>query len=103
MRLDPIATEVVTGEGIETSASAGRLLGLPAWAAISAGNLARGLVLPPEVRAVVIATDRDQSGERAASEAWHRWCSEGRSVRLLWPHAVGADCNDVLTAPEVAS
>ena len=34
------------GEGLESSASAGRLMGLPAWAAISAGNLSRGLLLP---------------------------------------------------------
>ncbi len=36
VRLDPIAEQIVVGEGIETAASAGRLLGLPAWAAISA-------------------------------------------------------------------
>ena len=38
VRLDPVAPELVVGEGIETSASAGRLLGLPAWAATSAGK-----------------------------------------------------------------
>jgi hypothetical protein len=103
VRLDPLAPELVIGEGIETSAAAGRLLSLPAWAAISAGNLGRGLLLPPEVRAVVIATDRDLPGERAASEAWHRWCAEGRRVRLLWPQVAGADCNDVLMAQEAAS
>jgi hypothetical protein len=39
VRLDPLAPELVVGEGVESSASAGRLLGLPAWAALSAGNL----------------------------------------------------------------
>lgn len=49
VRLTPDATppaEVAVGEGIETAGSAGLLLGLPAWAATSAGNLARGLALP---------------------------------------------------------
>ena len=50
---------LVIGEGIESSASAGRLMGLPAWAAVSAGNLAKGLVLPSEARRVVIAADPD--------------------------------------------
>ncbi|MDQ6747733.1 MAG: toprim domain-containing protein, partial [Candidatus Dormibacteraeota bacterium] len=62
IRLDRLAPELVIGEGIETSASAGRLLGLPAWAALSAGNLALGLALPAEVRAVVIAADADGPG-----------------------------------------
>jgi putative DNA primase/helicase len=58
--LMPINTDkpLVIGEGIETAASAGLLMGTPAWAAISAGNMAKGLVLPPEVRRVVIAADR---------------------------------------------
>ncbi len=38
IRLGPVAAELVVGEGIETAASAGLLLRLPAWAAISAGN-----------------------------------------------------------------
>jgi phage/plasmid primase-like uncharacterized protein len=98
VRLDPAAPELVIGEGIESSASAGRLLGLPAWAAVSAGNLAKGLALPAEVRSVVIAVDRDRAGEQAASEAWHRWRAEGRVARLLWPQTGGEDCNDVLMA-----
>jgi putative DNA primase/helicase len=101
IRLDPIAPELLIGEGIETAASAGRLLGLPAWAAISAGNLARGLVLPPEVRSVVIAADPDNAGRDAARDAWLRWTGEGRRVRIALPDGTG-DFNDVLRAREVA-
>ena len=89
------------GEGIETSASAGRMLGLPAWSALSAGNLGNGLVLPPEVRSVVIAADPDESGQKAAREAWRRWTAEGRRVRIAMPNAAG-DFNDVLRAQGVA-
>ena len=98
IRLYRAGPELVIGEGIESSASASRLLRLPAWAAISAGNLARGLVLPPEVQSVVIAADRDPVGETAAHEAAARWRAEGRQVRSAWPDVAGQDFNDVLVA-----
>jgi len=94
---------VAIGEGVESSLSAGRLIGLPAWAAISASNLASGLVLPPEVRAVVIATDHDpldkkgrRPGQSAARVAAARWQAEGRRVRIALPDREGIDFNDVL-------
>ena len=98
IRLDPIAEELVIGEGIETAASAGLLLGLPAWAAISAGNLAQGLVLPPEVKSVVIAVDPDPPGRQAAEAAASRWRGQGRRVRLAVPDAAENDFNDLLNA-----
>ena len=85
------------GEGIETAASAGRLLELPAWAALSAGNMAKALVLPPEVRRVIIATDPDDAGRKAARDAWTRWTAEGRKVRIALPDGTG-DFNDLLLA-----
>lgn len=96
IRLDLAAPEIVIGEGLETSASAGKLLSLPAWAAISAGNLARGLILPPEVRSVVIAADADEAGERAARDAALRWSREGRKVRIARQDRENADFNDIL-------
>jgi putative DNA primase/helicase len=104
IRLDEIADSlpVVIGEGIESSASAGRLTGLPAWAAISAGNLAGGLVLPPEVRSVVIAADPDKAGVDAARTAWQRWTSEARAVRIATPDGLG-DFNDLLRTREAVN
>jgi putative DNA primase/helicase len=96
IRLDPLAPELVIGEGIETAASAGRLLSLPAWAALSAGNMAQGLLLPVEVRAVVIAADHDGPGESAARQAALRWQREGRTVRIARPDRPGRDFNDIL-------
>lgn len=97
IRLNPVASELVIGEGAESAASAGLILGLPAWSAVSAGNLASGLVLPPEVRAVVIAADPDEAGRHAARQAWQRWTEAGRRVRIVLPTGDG-DFNDTLRA-----
>lgn len=98
IRLAPAAREIIIGEGIETSASAGLLLRLPAWAAISAGNLATGVVLPPEIKSVLIAADNDKPGIDAAETAAARWQAEGRKVRIIKPQAFGDDFNDILIA-----
>ena len=91
------AAAMVIGEGIESSASAGVLIGLPAWAALSAGNLARGLILPAVVRRIVIAVDPDPPGEDAARKAAERWQRAGLRVQLARP-TLGADFNDTLRA-----
>jgi putative DNA primase/helicase len=96
--LDP-THPLVVGEGIETTASAGIKMGFRAWAAVSAGNLGKGLVLPPEARRVMIAMDPGEPGRDAARDAWFRWRSEGRHVRIAVPDGPG-DFNDLLTARE---
>jgi putative DNA primase/helicase len=97
IRLQPYepGKPLIIGEGIESSASAGLLMGFPAWAAISAGNMAKGLILPPDVRHVILAVDPDLPGERAAFDAAVRWQCEGRRVQFARP--TGADdFNDLL-------
>ena len=93
VRLDPAAPEITIGEGVESSASAGRMLHLPAWAAISAGNMGLALDLPAQVRSVAVAADPDPPGRRAAAAAWRRWTREGRRVRIVTPR--GGDFNDI--------
>ena len=89
--------ELVLAEGLETSLAASELFGLPCWSAVYAGGLC-SLVLPPEVRRIVIAADNDASGvgQRNALAAYNRWTAEGRSVRIVAPPVVGDDFNDVL-------
>ncbi|MBU8544323.1 MULTISPECIES: DUF7146 domain-containing protein [Roseomonadaceae] len=96
LRIFPVAERLVVGEGIETSLAAGHLLRLPAWAAISAGNLGQTVALPPEVREVVLAMDVDGPGRAAAAKAAVRWKAEGRKVQLAKPHREGQDFADVL-------
>lgn len=99
IRLQPIEPDkpLVIGEGIETAASAALLMNLPAWAAISAGNMARGLVLPLDVRRVVVAADPDSAGKKAARDTWARWVADGREVRVALPDGP-TDFNGLLTA-----
>lgn len=93
--LDPAGPEIVIGEGLETAASAGLMLNLPAWAAISAGNLERALALPDAVQSVVIAADPDEPGIRAAEAAAWRWQGEGRKARIIKPFEAETDFNDL--------
>jgi putative DNA primase/helicase len=89
IHLAPAAPSMLVGEGIETTASAMKLLGLPGWAAISASNLPH-VVLPDLVREVVIAADADPAGLRAAVRTAQRLRREGRAVRIVKP----GHCND---------
>lgn len=98
IRLDPAASELVIAEGVETAASAGRLLSLPAWSAVSCVNLRWTMRLPAEVRSVVIAADLDPAGMMAVEAAVERWETEGRRVRVALPPAPELDCNDLLLA-----
>jgi putative DNA primase/helicase len=91
-------TDLMTGEGIESTLSAMQLFGdLPGWAALSAGGL-EDLVLPPSIAAVAIAADNDLNGvgPRAALRAYERWSREGRTVRILLPSNIDTDFNDEL-------
>ena len=91
IRLQPIQPQVplIIAKGIETAASAGLMIGAPAWAAISCGNLEYGLALPPQARNIIIAADKDDPGEKAAQAAARRWTAEGRQVRIARPNGPG--------------
>ena len=96
VRLRPANTELVVSEGVESAAAAGVILGLAAWAAISAGNMARSMILLPEIRSVVIAADHDEPGLQSAEAAAARWRDEARSVRIIRASEPGCDANDIL-------
>lgn len=95
VRLYPPGPRLVVAEGLETALSAALLLKLPAWAAVSAGNMGDSLALPAEVREVILAADHDAPGRQAAQRAAARWKAEGRSVRIALPDKPGTDFNDL--------
>jgi len=89
------ATRLLIGEGIETSLSAGLLAGVPAWAAVSAGNMGR-VPLPDAVAEVIVASDHDAPGQRAAWGAAHAFMALGRRVSVICPDTTGEDFNDIV-------
>lgn len=86
---------LVIGEGIESSLSAGRLIGAPAWAGIAAGNL-KNIIPPAGPSAIVIAADADPVGQREAWAASDRWMRLGATVRVSSPDDPTSDFNDLL-------
>ena len=94
VRLGPAGPKVAVAEGIETALSVQQAAGLTTWAALSTSGI-RSLVLPPQVREVVLCPDADDAGERAAQAAAERFTAEGRAVSIAKPPA-GQDFNDRL-------
>jgi putative DNA primase/helicase len=88
---------LIIAEGIESTLAAAELTGWPGWAALSASGIKR-LMLPSAVREAVIFVDRDRNGvgEQSARLAARRWVGEGRRVKLVIPHRLGTDANDLL-------
>jgi hypothetical protein len=98
---DAPGPELIVAEGAEDALSAHALFGVPAWAALSAGNMAR-LILPPRIQQILILADRDepkedgrQVGLEAAHELARRLRAEGRGAEVRWSR-IGKDANDAL-------
>ncbi len=90
--------ELVLAEGIETALSVLQATGKPVWACLGTSGL-KAVILPLEVKTVIIAADADEAGEKAAQDAARRFYLEGREVKIARPPA-GMDWNDVLRLPE---
>lgn len=84
-------------EGIETALSASRLFGIPCWAAINAGSLAKWEP-PAETKEIVVFGDNDRNfaGQAAAYALAHRLANRKLTVRIEIPPTAGDDWNDVL-------
>lgn len=64
--LGDVAETLAVGEGVETMMSAAAALALPAWALLTADNLA-AFTAPSIVRRLVVAADNDDAGIAAAN------------------------------------
>jgi putative DNA primase/helicase len=92
----PVAgAPLVIGEGIESSLSAGRMIGAPVWAGIAAGNL-KAIVPPAEPSEIVLAADPDPVGQREAWAAAECWRALGLRARIATPDNPDEDFNDLL-------
>ena len=94
VRLAKANGRLAISEGIETGLSILQATGIPTWAALSAPNMAK-VILPPDIRDVILGPDGDEAGETGAQEAAKRFAQEARTVRVA-PAPEGQDYNDML-------
>ena len=94
---DAAPCSLAIAEGIENALVAVQEFGVPAWSAISAGNLPL-LNIPPTVSLVTVMADHDEVGLTNARVAAHKWLDAGLTVRLALPSNPGVDFNDMLRA-----
>ena len=99
---DAVTDGLVLGEGIETTLVAATRIEhrgtclAPAWAAGSAGAMAKFPVLAGiETLTILVDNDESGAGQRAAAECSDRWTAAGREVVRLVPDAIGADFVDL--------
>jgi putative DNA primase/helicase len=83
-------------EGTETALAAMQLTGIPCWAALGEGRLAK-IAIPPEVRELHIFGDADRPGRRGAdAAAEHHHAVPGREVILRFPPRGHKDFADIV-------
>jgi putative DNA primase/helicase len=94
IRLYPAGETLAVTEGIETGLAVHLATGLPVWSTICAGGMAQ-LIVPAEVRLVMICADHDPQGLDAARALARRLLVEQRRVKMLIPDRPGADWADI--------
>ncbi len=97
IRLFPLeeGQPLALAEGVETALAVRVATGWPVWATIAAPFM-KEVVLPPEVKEVVVAADHDPAGIDAAKSLARRLLREGRRVRIAVPPEEGEDWLNVL-------
>jgi hypothetical protein len=95
IKLDPAATGLVIGEGIETTLAA-RQIGLrPAWAMGSAESIAALPVLPSVATITILEELDGGASRRAVVTCGKRWVDAGRKAISIRPK-FGNDMNDLV-------
>lgn len=91
---EAVTTGLGVAEGIETALSLAHAY-RPVWCLLDAGNLAALPVLGG-IGYLVIASDNDPAGRRAASEAAARWSEAGIHSSIVTAAHNGQDLNDTI-------
>lgn len=95
VRLRPAAERMLVAEGVVTTLSAMERFDLPGWALMSAGNLSRWQA-PDQVSTILIAGDRGEAGETAATRLAKRLERDGVEADLVFPPLPFGDWNEAV-------
>ncbi len=94
VRLAPTIDRVWLTEGVEDGLALMQMMGEPAWAVLGTSGF-KTIVLPENIRQVILAPDGDDAGRAVIQEAAQRLAGQGREVRAAKLPA-GKDWCDVL-------
>jgi hypothetical protein len=106
VQLDPIATTLIIGEGVETCLAArqciatGDIERAPVWALGSVGAISFFPVLDRVKRLTILGESGEASGQ-AVRLCGQRWQHAGRRVQVLYSE-IGSDVNDALMMEKIA-
>ena len=94
--LAPLDKVMAVTEGIENALTIYQETGISTVAALSAVGI-ENLVLPPQVKEIIICADNDPVGIKSANIAAKKWSQENRRVKIATVPENGHDFNDYLT------
>ena len=80
VRLAPTTDRVWLTEGIEDGLAVVQMMGEPAWAVLGTRGF-KNVVLPENIKQVILAPDGDDAGQAVIQEAAIRLAGQGREVR----------------------
>ena len=96
VKIDAAISDLVVGEGVETSLAARQMGFRPVWAAGSTSNIAALPVLA-NVGCLTLLGEAGVASERAIGTCSDTWLAADREVVVIHP-TVGSDMNDALRA-----
>ena len=105
VKLDPLATTLIIGEGVETCMAArqcmatGDIERAPVWALGSVGGISFFPILDG-VKRLTILGESGEASAQAVRLCGHRWQHAGRRVQVLYSE-IGSDVNDALMMEKI--
>jgi putative DNA primase/helicase len=106
LKLNPVATTLIIGEGVETCMAAGQCMAngdierAPVWALGSVGAISFFPVLGG-VKRLIILGESGEASAQAVRLCGQRWQHAGRRVQVLYSE-IGSDVNDALMMEKIA-
>jgi putative DNA primase/helicase len=106
IKLDPVATTLIIGEGVETCIAArqcmatGDIERAPVWAVGSVGAISFFPVLD-RVKRLIILGESGEASAQAVRLCGQRWQHAGRRLQVLYSE-IGSDVNDALMMEKIA-